>query len=174
MGAQSRGSRASSRRKFTPEEDALLRSIVDELGTESWGEISHRMPGRTARQCRDRYNNYLLDTLVANPWSPEEDAIVCRQYRELGPHWVQIAMLLNGRSGNHVKNRWHKHLSRMDPLSLASLPRTPPEGDKPMINLCEAIGVNDCDVLSLFTQLSGQMAVRWVASGSFSPGEGLM
>jgi hypothetical protein len=71
------------------------------------------MPNRTARQCRDRYKNYLLDSLVCDAWAPGEDAIIVEKFREIGPKWVEIAKYLNGRSGNHVKNRWHKHLSKL-------------------------------------------------------------
>jgi hypothetical protein len=103
---------SSSRRKFTSDEDDQLRSLVDTLGTKSWEEIARFMPDRTARQCRDRYKNYLLENLITEPWTPEEDEIVIRQFHVIGPKWVQIGKMLSGRSGNNVKNRWHKHLSR--------------------------------------------------------------
>jgi hypothetical protein len=83
------------------------------MGTTSWEAVSRFMPTRTARQCRDRYKNYLVDDLVCDAWSPEEDALIVKKFQEIGPKWVEIAKLLNGRSGNHVKNRWHKHLSRI-------------------------------------------------------------
>ena len=33
-------------------------------------------------------------------------------YEKLGNHWVEISKHLEGRSGNSVKNRWHKHLKK--------------------------------------------------------------
>jgi hypothetical protein len=102
------------RRKFTVEEDLQLRTLVEQLGAKCWDSVAQFMPGRTARQCRDRYKNYLLDSLVNTLWTPEEDAVVLERYRELGPRWVEIAKTLNGRSGNHVKNRWYRHLARQD------------------------------------------------------------
>jgi hypothetical protein len=101
------------RRKFTHEEDLRLRSLVEQIGTKSWEAVSKFMPNRTARQCRDRYKNYLLDSLICEAWAPEEDTIIIEKFREIGPKWVEIAKYLNGRSGNHVKNRWHKHLSKI-------------------------------------------------------------
>jgi hypothetical protein len=83
------------------------------MGATSWEAVSKFMPTRTARQCRDRYKNYLVDNLVCDAWSPEEDALIVKKFHEIGPKWVEIAKLLNGRSGNHVKNRWHKHLLRI-------------------------------------------------------------
>jgi hypothetical protein len=106
--------RMTQRRKFTGEEDAHLRALVDHMGTRNWDDIARSMHGRTARQCRDRYKNYLLDSLVLAPWTPEEDAIVRQYYQQMGPKWVEIAKFLTGRSSSHVKNRWHRHLARPD------------------------------------------------------------
>jgi hypothetical protein len=111
---ESRPTHALPRRKFTPAEDHKLRSLVETLGTKSWEDIAHFIPDRSARQCRDRYKNYLLESLMADPWTPEEDALVIRQFHLIGPKWVEIGKILSGRSGNNVKNRWHKHLCRLE------------------------------------------------------------
>jgi hypothetical protein len=103
------------RRKFTTEEDEKLRVLVSQIGNQRWEVIAHGMPGRTARQCRDRYKNYLLDSLVSAPWSAEEDSLLKRKYVEIGPRWVEISKFFNGRSGNDVKNRWHRHLAKTGP-----------------------------------------------------------
>jgi hypothetical protein len=145
---------------------------VEQFGPDSWEEVSHRVPGRNARQCRDRYNNYLLGTLVANPWTPEEDLIICQKFREIGPHWVQIAMLLNGRSGNHVKNRWHKHLSKREKSSLTA--QKVADLEKPGINLCEAIGVTDCDLAALSIMFGAQFPFTCGSNGAFSQGDDLL
>jgi hypothetical protein len=115
----------TSRRKFLPDEDRQLRALVAQLGTKSWGKIATYMPTRTPRQCRDRYKNYLLDTLVSDVWTPREDALIIQKVQEIGPRWVEIAKFLSGRSGNHVKNRWHKHLARDGP-ALPHPPAPPP------------------------------------------------
>jgi hypothetical protein len=107
--------RTAERRKFSADEDGHLRSLVEKFGTKCWEEIARFLPDRTARQCRDRYKNYLLDTIVTTPWTPEEDDVIRAKYGELGPRWVEIAKHLSGRSGNHVKNRWHKHLCKKAP-----------------------------------------------------------
>jgi hypothetical protein len=114
------------RRKFSPTEDSRLRAVVDAIGTKSWEAVARMIPGRTARQCRDRYKNYLLDNLMSDAWTPEEDAKIIQKYTEMGPKWVKIALFLDGRSGNHVKNRWHKHLCKKFPIP-PSLPPGDPE-----------------------------------------------
>jgi hypothetical protein len=118
---------AAPRRKFTQEEDLRLRSLVDQIGAKSWEAVAKFMPNRSARQCRDRYKNYLLDNLVCDAWVPEEDAVIFEKFKEIGPKWVEISKFLNGRSGNHVKNRWHKHLSKM-----ANVPQPPAQAHFPM------------------------------------------
>jgi hypothetical protein len=44
----------SHRRSFTPDEDRTLAALVSSKQSPRWLEISRQMPGRTARQCRDR------------------------------------------------------------------------------------------------------------------------
>jgi hypothetical protein len=102
---------ATPRRKFSEAEDRRLRILVGQLGTSNWDEVARSMGSRTARQCRDRYKNYLLDSLSRSPWTAEEDALLMRQFQAIGPKWVEIAKMLTGRSTSHVKNRWHRHLA---------------------------------------------------------------
>lgn len=41
-------------RKWTPEEDARVRLLVEEHGTKQWGLIGQKLQGRTGKQCRER------------------------------------------------------------------------------------------------------------------------
>lgn len=100
------------RKRFSQDEDELLKHVVNDLHVKSWEEIAKHMPGRTARQCRDRFNNYLFKEISATNFTPEEDEIIIQKYHEFGPRWAAIARLLNKRSGNTVKNRWYKCLSK--------------------------------------------------------------
>jgi hypothetical protein len=98
---------------FTQKEDALLYTLVGQMGAHHWNKIAQLMPSRTARQCRDRYRQYLVDTLVNHPWSPAEDELIARKYAELGPKWAEISKFLNGRSPNDIKNHWNKHIAKV-------------------------------------------------------------
>jgi hypothetical protein len=106
-----------TRKRFTEEEDNRLREIVRTRGESNWVDIAVDMPGRTGRQCRDRFKNYLTDDVTADAWTPNEDAFLLREFRRLGPRWSLIAARLKGRSPIHVKNRWYKHLARCDETS---------------------------------------------------------
>ncbi|EAY07307.1 Myb-like DNA-binding domain containing protein [Trichomonas vaginalis G3] len=101
---------STTRKRFSPEEDAILKKLVQVEGIKDWEEISEQLPGRTSRQCRDRYNNYLFKEIVKRPWTPEEDRIIIEKNKIYGNSWSKIAQFLVGRSGNNVKNRWHKYL----------------------------------------------------------------
>lgn len=100
------------RKRFTKEEDRILKYVIQTLGIHNWSEVSKYLPNRTSRQCRDRYNNYLFKDITIHPWTEEEDAIILGKYLLYGNHWAKISTYLDGRSGNNVKNRWHKYLSK--------------------------------------------------------------
>lgn len=100
------------RKRFTPEEDELLKKLASDKNNKTWKEIARHLPGRTACQCRDRYNQYLFQEVVQKPWTDEEDEIIISKYRQYGPHWVKISQYLEGRSGNNIKNRWNSALKR--------------------------------------------------------------
>lgn len=103
---------STARKRFTKEEDAYLKKLAESGDLKNWEDVAKRMPGRTARQCRDRYNNYLFKELTTAPFSPEEDEIILKMHQEIGAKWATIARSLNGRSGNNVKNRWYKFLAK--------------------------------------------------------------
>jgi hypothetical protein len=166
---------AFPRRKFTPEEDMKLRALVESFGSTSWDEIARFLPQRSPRQCRDRYKNYLLESLVTQPWTPEEDALVIRQYYLIGPKWVEIGKMLSGRSGNNVKNRWHKHLTKLKhqiPRNAGcrrEVAKSPePAETKPAVNLSQPLIIEDWDWQYLLTSAENPFAVdSWAGMSSF-------
>ena len=102
----------NQRRKFTPEEDNKLKKIISIYGAKKWDKVALMMPGRTGRQCRDRFHNYLSPSLVNGPWTKEEDKILEQKVLEYGQHWNKISKFFKGRSDNNIKNRWHTYISR--------------------------------------------------------------
>lgn len=103
------------RRKFTPQEDENLKCLIAQFGANNWVKVAKLMPGRNAKQCRDRYCNYLSVYHRKDPWGPEEDEILLSLLSIIGSKWVEISRHIPGRSGNDVKNRWYKHLSKKHP-----------------------------------------------------------
>ena len=102
----------SQRRKFSPEEDAALQRLVEEHGAHKWDHIAASMPGRTGRQCRDRYQNYLCPGISRDEWTHEEEMLLLEKHAEYGSQWAKISKFFNGRTGTALKNRWNYYVSR--------------------------------------------------------------
>jgi hypothetical protein len=100
----------STRKLFTPEEDALLARVMSHCPFASWVDVARHIPGRSARQCRDRWSNYLCPANKNGPWLRSEDLLLIQKVAEIGSRWTQIARFFDGRSENNVKNRWYTHV----------------------------------------------------------------
>uniref|UniRef100_H3HDD6 Myb-like DNA-binding protein n=1 Tax=Phytophthora ramorum TaxID=164328 RepID=H3HDD6_PHYRM len=87
------------------EEDSTLEQMVLQ-GCHSWGEVAAHIPGRTAKQCRERWRNHLDPSINKSPFTPEEDNIIQEGFEKMGNRWTQIAELLPGRTEDAVKLRW--------------------------------------------------------------------
>jgi hypothetical protein len=103
-------SKAGARRPFTPEEDAFLFQLMTREQCASWEELAQLMAGRTPRQCKDRWMNYLSPAVRTGPWHPAEDELLVAKINEIGHTWSALARYFNGRSESDVKNRWYSHL----------------------------------------------------------------
>lgn len=100
------------RKKFSPEEDEKLKNLVEKIGSKKWEIIAKEMPGRTGRQCRDRYQNYLIPGFFNGQWSQQEDELLLKKFIEFGSQWSKITPFFSNRSANALKNRWNYFVSR--------------------------------------------------------------
>jgi hypothetical protein len=92
----------------------------------TWIDIATQLPGRCARQCRDRWANYLCPGNKNAAWTASEDELLVEKVTEMGSHWSVIAKSFDGRSENNVKNRWYTHLRP----KLAPQENSPPPNGK--------------------------------------------
>ena len=99
--------KAHRRKRFTPEEDNLLRYLVDMNGTSNWALIAAHFPARNKRQVKERWTSYLSPTLKAAPFTPQEDALLEEKINELGTKWVTILKFFPNRTDVALKNRWN-------------------------------------------------------------------
>lgn len=97
---------SSKKVKFTKAEDAKLAMLVAEYSDNDWKTIAEHMSPRTARQCRERWTNYVNPSLSKDPWTPEEDLLLIEKHKEFGNHWKIIERYFNNRSKNNIKHRW--------------------------------------------------------------------
>ena len=102
----------SSYKKFSEQEDYILRNVVNSFGAKNWRFIASMIPNKTARQCRDRYMNYLAPGFVHSDWTKEEDQLLAARYKEIGPHWAKIQRFFPNRTSNAIKNRFNYSVCR--------------------------------------------------------------
>lgn len=103
-------SKRRTRIPFNIVEDNLLLQLVDQYGIDkkkNWYLIAEHLEGRTARQCRERYQLYLSEGVKKKvKWTKEEDDILLSKYSILGPKWKEIEKYLQGRNSYSIKNRY--------------------------------------------------------------------
>jgi hypothetical protein len=127
-----------SRQVFAEAEDLALAVIVKRIGDVDWAAVARLMPGRSARQCRDRWKGYLSPGLINDQWTGDEDELLRREWAMLGPRWSLIASKIPGRSEVSVRNRLQLLERRRardfrseakpehrDPVELSVLPQIP-------------------------------------------------
>ncbi|MDR0633273.1 MAG: hypothetical protein LBF84_04015, partial [Holosporales bacterium] len=114
-------SRQHAQQRFTAAEDQQLRALAAHLPwaiiaqvqgrtTRVWETIAAQIPGKTARQCRLRWQR--LHNAVQVPWTPEEDATLIAQRQRTGSSWDGIASYLPGRTADNVRYRWTNYLAQ--------------------------------------------------------------
>jgi hypothetical protein len=102
--AKTSSRKGTKKNKFTPEEDRRLSEAIGQFGLFDWDSVAERMPGRSSRQCRDRWNYYLNPDISNLPWTEEEERLLIEKYEKHGPRWAMIAKFFDGRSDTNVKN----------------------------------------------------------------------
>lgn len=96
---------------FSSQEDKKLLELVNYYGDENrytWEMISAHMNGRNSRQCRERYNLFLSDSIKKKvKWTKNEDEILLSKYEMLGPQWKKMEKYFVGRTSYSIKNRYN-------------------------------------------------------------------
>ena len=109
---------------WSSSEDACLEELMTLVDSNAadWRAISQYIPGRNAKQCRERWQNHLDPSLNKSPYMVFEDAVIVDLQSRLGNKWSVIRKHLPGRTEDSVKLRWkslHENVRKRPELERA-------------------------------------------------------
>ena len=96
-----------SKKAWTLESDKQLVEVISDIGPRPWDTVAKQIPGRTGKQCRERWSNQLNPLLNKLEWSIEENWILFHMQRESQNRWSELTSIILGRTDNNIKNYWN-------------------------------------------------------------------
>jgi hypothetical protein len=124
---------------WTSDEDSILREIVsaglqtgDVKHTGSWAKVAIRIPGRTSKQCRERWFHYLDPSINRGPFIATEDQLILEQHRVHGNKWSKIAQCCANRTSEAIKTRCLGLLKWQNKSTEQTMIETPQEKTLPL------------------------------------------
>ncbi|KAI0896157.1 hypothetical protein F4806DRAFT_52728 [Annulohypoxylon nitens] len=105
---------ARLRRRWTAEEDTLLRRAVENATTQGrpllWRDLAKSVPGRSNKDCRRRWWNSLADGTTKGPWCEEEDERLIEAVRKYGTNWSRVSRAIKSRNPDQCSSHWSQVL----------------------------------------------------------------
>lgn len=145
--------------KWTHEQDEQLREAARICGVGIWNAVAARVPGRTGKQCRERWIGQIAPAVSKDAWTPEEDETLIRAHRLAGNRWTAIAEHLPGRPALSIKNRWHWLCRRGQP-KLRGSPPDIVERMKPGHRVFEPLVLDDRSFGPAFEEFRARMFMQ--------------
>ncbi|KAL2935180.1 Transcription factor MYB94 [Bienertia sinuspersici] len=98
---------------WTPEEDIILVSYIQEHGPGNWRAVpTNTGLRRCSKSCRLRWTNYLRPGIKRGNFTEQEEKMIIHLQDLLGNRWAAIASYLPQRTDNDIKNYWNTHLKK--------------------------------------------------------------
>ncbi|KAL7093107.1 hypothetical protein ACP275_11G022600 [Erythranthe tilingii] len=98
---------------WTPEEDIVLVSYIQEHGPGNWFAVpTNTGLLRCSKSCRLRWTNYLKPGIKRGNFTQHEEGMIIHLQALFGNKWAAIASYLPQRTDNDIKNYWNTHLKK--------------------------------------------------------------
>lgn len=97
---------------WSADEDQLLRAQHPDKKETKWADVAKKVPGRSAKQCRERWEQNLKAGINKGPITDDEALIICQMVGATGNSWAKIARALENRTDNTVKNWYNGMLQK--------------------------------------------------------------
>lgn len=94
-------------------EDELLLDWVKEKGAKNWAKCALTIPGRTGKQCRERWKNSLDPLVKRGNWSINEQIKMFEAMKVYWYSWSAVSKCLSGRTENSIKNYFYSSVRRI-------------------------------------------------------------
>ena len=93
---------------WTEDENRQLLLAVKKYGTHNWRKVAQFLPGRSNRQCRERYMmrlNFGIERKLGE-WTAQEDRLILDLAPKHDFHWVKIEEKIKGRNARQIASRY--------------------------------------------------------------------
>tara|TARA_B100001094_G_scaffold100626_1_gene96787 strand:- start:1081 stop:2028 length:948 start_codon:yes stop_codon:yes gene_type:complete len=101
---------STSYQQWKKHEDDLLEEAVRKNGKCTWSQISDMVPGKTGKQCCDRWRVHLKGATGRNVWGKQDDAALEKAVHELGHNWTLVARAVTGKTNRQCRDRYKNYV----------------------------------------------------------------
>lgn len=159
----------NQRKKWTSQESATLRENVAIFGGKpvEWRMVAKSLPGRSAKQCRERWINQEDPSINHQPITEEEWRHILLERNKHGNNWAKIAESMPTRTPNQIKNKYHseKNKKRRRKAQLNSYGELDYEAERPKKRPCRRAHDHSIEQ----GNFGGLHLLREVSYGDWSP-----
>ena len=103
----------SKKGQWSAKEDQIVKDWALRNGPRKWSICSVVVEGRSGKQCRDRWRNYLDPFINHSEWTDTEQMKVFAEMKHNWSSWTLIAKNITNRSESAVKNLFYSSIRKI-------------------------------------------------------------